>query len=403
MKILQINTTYNSGSTGRIASQIGEKISILNGKSYIAYGRGKAISKYSKLFKIGSKIDFYLHVLVTRFFDLHGFASRLKTKKLIKYIDTIDIDIVHLHNIHGYYLNLSILFNYLKKRNLPVVWTLHDCWTFTGHCAHYMFLNCRKWEHYCNRCPQLNSYPSSVFWDNSKNNFFEKKKLFTSLPNLTLVPVSKWLETELNKSFFINSNIKQIYNGVDLNCFDPNRKIENYISMEKLKNKKLILGVANVWTEKKGYSDFLSLSKILPHDYQIVLIGVNKRQLNSLNKNIIGIMKTECLEELVWWYTNALVLFNPTYEDTYPTVNLESIACGTPVITYRTGGSPESLSDGTGFVIDKGELNFVLNCIEVLASQDRLQIGKKCRDYAIANFNNSDSIEKYIQLYKKLI
>jgi putative colanic acid biosynthesis glycosyltransferase len=403
MKILQINTTYNSGSTGRIASQIGEKISYLNGISYIGYGRGKSISTYSELFKIGSKIDFYFHALVTRFFDLHGFASRVKTKKLIKYIDKIDIDIIHLHNVHGYYLNLTILFEYLNKRNLPVVWTLHDCWSFTGHCAHYMSLNCRKWENYCNRCPQINTYPSSLFWDNSKNNFFAKKKLFTALPNLTLVPVSKWLETELKKSFFINSSIQQIYNGIDLNCFNPNRKIKNFIISEKLINKKIILGVANVWTEKKGYHDFLALSKILSSDYQIVLIGVNKKQLNSLNKNIIGIIKTECLDELVWWYSNSLVLFNPTYEDTYPTVNLESIACGTPVITYSTGGSPESLSDSTGYVIEKGKLDLVLNSIKFLDSQDRLQISQNCRNYAIANFNNSDSIEKYIQLYKQLL
>ncbi len=403
MNILQINTTYNSGSTGRIASQIGKLVVSTGDSSYIAFGRGNQLSEYSNLFKIGSKLDFYLHALFTRFFDLHGFGSYFNTKRLIKYIDNNNIDIVHLHNVHGYFLNLKVLFEYLQIRNLPVVWTLHDCWSFTGHCAHYMSVNCYKWESFCHSCPQKKSYPSSFFLDNSKSNFQIKKQLFSSLTNLTLVPVSKWLESELSRSFFSNKSIVTIQNGIDLSCFVPNTLNYNSELRSVFETKKIILGVANVWTEKKGLQDFIKLSSLLSSLYQIILIGVSSEQIVKLPSNVIGISKTENLKDLVSFYSNSLVLFNPTYEDTYPTVNLEAIACGTPVITYNTGGSPESITQSTGFVVNKGDLDSVVKSIEILVGKDREQLRLNCRNYALTNFDMLNSFNKYIQLYKNLI
>ncbi|MEY2702750.1 MAG: hypothetical protein RLY43_1388 [Bacteroidota bacterium] len=402
MKILQINTTYNSGSTGRIVSQIGEKITQLNGVSYVGFGRGHSKSYFSNLFKIGSKLDLYFHALLTRFFDLHGFGSYLNTKKLLIYIDKIDVDIIHLHNIHGYYLNVDLLFRYLSKKKIPVVWTLHDCWSFTGHCAHFMNLNCRKWENICFDCPQINSYPSSLFFDNSKNNYLKKKILFSDLSNLTLVPVSKWLNKELLKSFLADKNIRQIYNGVDLSCFDPSRSLSN-VKIVLDQNKIIILCVANVWTKNKGFDDIIELSKKLDANYQIIIVGVSEMQIRTLPENVIGLQKTENLDELVCLYTNSLVLFNPTYEDTYPTINLESIACGTPVITYDTGGSPESISSKTGYVVNKGDIDNIVSKIELLNSLDRESLRISCRMYALQHFDYTDSIDQYIQLYKELI
>ena len=403
MNVLQINTTYNSGSTGRIVSQIGEKISSLGGKSYVAYGRGSANSKFSKLFKVGSKLDFYFHALLTRIFDLHGFGSISNTRRLIKFIEGNEIDVIHLHNVHGYYLNLKILFDYLRVLDLPVVWTLHDCWTFTGHCSHFMNANCNKWETFCNKCPQLDSYPRSIFFDNSKLNFFHKKELFCSVPNLTLIPVSSWLEGVLRKSFLSKSAIHKIYNGIDLDCFNPDRINSSITDFYKIGKRKIVLGVANVWNEKKGYLDFISLSTMLSSDYQVVIIGLSRSQIKKLPSNVIGISRTEHLDDLVSWYTNSLVLFNPTYEDTYPTVNLESIACGTPVITYNTGGSPESITNLTGFVVDKGDLHAVVNSIEILSSKLRSQLKVDCRNHALACFDKYDSIDRYLSLYERIL
>jgi glycosyltransferase involved in cell wall biosynthesis len=403
MNVLQINTTYNSGSTGRIASQIGKMIVANGGHSFIAYGRGFQVSNYSKLFRIGSKFDFYIHALLTRLFDLHGYGSYFNTKRLIKFIEKNKIDIIHLHNLHGYFLNLKVLFDYLKTRDLPVLWTLHDCWTFTGHCAHYMNVNCNKWQSFCHNCPQLNSYPASIFWDNSKSNFFHKKHLFSSLSNLTLVPVSKWLETELHKSFFSDKKITCIQNGIDLTSFTPEFAHSNSKLMSQIGNKKIILGVANVWTEKKGLNDFIRLSTLLSSSFKIVLVGVNSAQKNTLPENIIGITKTENIDELVSLYSHALVLFNPTYEDTFPTINLEAIACGTPVITYNTGGSPESITNLTGIIVNQGDLDSVVNSIELISLNDREQLRIDCRNNALASFDMLNSFDKYIQLYKKLI
>lgn len=403
MNILQINTTYNSGSTGRIASQIGKMVVTNGGCSFVAFGRGNPLSEYSNLFKIGSKLDFYIHALLTRFFDLHGYGSYYNTKRLIKYIEKGNVDIIHLHNIHGYFINLKVLFEYLKFRNLPIVWTLHDCWSFTGHCAHYMSINCDKWESVCHSCPQNKSYPSSFFLDNSRSNFLLKKQLFSSLSNLTLVPVSNWLKSELSRSFFSDKPIFTIQNGIDLSCFIPNTLISNSEFLSVIESKKIILGVANVWTEKKGLQDFIKLSNLLSTSYQIILIGINLKQIKKLPRNIIGISKTENLDELVSLYSNSLVLFNPTYEDTYPTVNLEAIACGTPVITYNTGGSSESITQSTGFVVNKGDLDSVVRSIEILASYDREKLRMECRKYALANFDMLNSFNKYIQLYKNLI
>ncbi len=400
-KLLQINSTANWGSTGRIAEQIGERAIAAGWESYIAYGRNAQPSK-SQLIKIGSRIGVLWHVLMSRLFDCHGLASRFATKRLIKQIKAINPDIIHLHNIHGYYLNYRMLFEYLQTISTPIVWTLHDCWSFTGHCAYFDALGCDRWKTGCHHCPGLRTYPKAKFADNSKGNYELKKRLFTSLANrITLVPVSGWLGEFVEESFLADCGVRVIRNGIDIGTFAPQSDV---VKREGLNGRKIILGVAATWSARKGLSDFLKLRQMLPMDkYAIVLIGLDEEQLASLPEGVVGFRRTQCARELTEWYSVADVFLNPTYEDNYPTTNLEAIACGTPVVTYRTGGSPESITEQTGIVLEQGDLEAVRTAIETICSNGKAPYAEACRKYAEQHFDKDKCFEQYIGLYNEII
>jgi len=401
MKLLQINTVVNYGSTGRIAEQIGNLAIEKGFKSYIAYGRKNRESN-SSLIKIGTKLDNYTHVAKTRLTDKHGLGSQSATKKFLSIIKEIKPDIIHLHNIHGYYLNYQLLFEYLNEMQIPIVWTLHDCWSFTGHCAYFDYVNCNKWISGCFSCPQLASYPKS-YVDNSKANFNLKSKLFAANKNLTLVPVSYWLENLLTKSVLKNLPKKVIHNGVDLEKFKTYTDTTKIDEKFNIASKHLILGVASVWEKRKGLQDFIKLNELLKENFKIMLVGLNEKQIKTLPSNIIGVKRTESQEELAQIYSRADIFFNPTYEDNFPTTNLEAMACGTPVITYDTGGSPESITEETGFIVTKGNLNAALEKIELLVNKNHFDITKKCSNNISANYEMNQQFEKYFELYEKIL
>jgi len=400
LKILQINTTVNSGSTGRIAEQIGEVILHKGSKSYIAYSRLGSPSK-SKIIKIGSKYDFYSHVLQSRLFDNHGFASKTATKNLIKEIDAISPDIVHLHNIHGYYVHIEVLFNYLNKKKIPIVWTFHDCWSFTGHCSYFDRVDCEKWKTECFSCPMKKYYPESWFRDNSKNNFKNKKELFTGHNNITIVTPSLWLKELVSQSFLKKFPTKLIHNGVDISIFKPT--LSDIKTKLKIGESKVILGVASIWDDRKGLDDFIKLNNLFDSNFQIVLVGLSKKQVDSLPSNIIGIERTENIEELAKLYSMADVYVNPTYSDNFPTTNIEALACGTPVITYNTGGSPEAVDKNTGMVIEKGNIKELRNAIDTIINENIKFTAKNCRERAINKFDKNARFSDYYNLYKDLI
>lgn len=402
MKILlQINSVVNSGSTGRIAEEIGQTAIAAGWESYIAYGRNERPSS-SKLIKIGTDKDIKLHGLQTRLFDRHGLGSRGATDEFIKQIEVIKPDIIHLHNIHGYYINMEVLFHYLKKVNIPVVWTFHDCWPITGHCSHFTFVGCEKWKTQCYSCPQKKGYPASYFIDRSKKNYNLKKELFNSLPNLTLVPVSQWLAGILNESILQNFPIKVINNGINTEVFKPSM-ISDFRKKYGLKDKFILLGVASVWEERKGLKDFIELSKLLNSDYQIVLVGLTKKQIELLPKNILGIERTESVDALADIYSTSDVFINPTYEDNFPTTNLESLACGTPVITYKTGGSPEAIDVSTGIVVEQGNIQGLVDAINVIKDNGKQYYSEACVKRAHRLYKKEDRYKEYIQLYNELI
>lgn len=400
--LLQINVVANSGSTGRIAEDIG-KLAISQGwKSYIAYGRGDSNS-CSQLIPINNcKLDFYIHAIQTRLLDNHGLASSHNTKKLIKIIKKINPDIIHLHNIHGYYINYPILFKYLFQAKIPIVWTLHDCWSYTGHCSHYSYIKCNQWLSGCFNCPQRKRYPTSWFIDRSQKNYNLKKRYFTSLNNLTIITVSKWLEKEVKKSFLKNLPIYTIYNGIDTDIFKP----QNISKSEKginLNNKFIILGVANVWDNYKGLKDFIKVRESLSKDYIIILIGLNSKQIEELPNGIIGIQRTNNMTELAQYYSIADVYLNTSVEETYGMTTCESMACGTPVIVYNSTALPELVTKETGFVVEPGDLNKIISILKSLRLSTKDKYSNACRNRVMNYFNKNERFIEYLDLYKNLI
>lgn len=396
MKVLQINSVCGYGSTGRIVTDIYKILEEQGHQCLIAYGRGTAPEGINTL-KIGADFDIYMHVVKTRLLDRHGLGSTKATKGFIKKVNEYNPDVIHLHNIHGYYINIELLFRYLKRSNKPVVWTLHDCWAFTGHCAYFDYINCEKWKTGCFDCYQKKSYPASIIMDNSKYNYQKKKELFTGIKNMTIVTPSKWLAGLVKDSFLKEYNIEVINNGIDLDVFKPTES--SFRQENNLNDKSIILGVANVWDERKGFRYFIELSKLIDNRSTIVLVGLNDKQLKGLPKNIIGIKRTNSLKELAAIYSAADVFVNPTLEDNFPTTNLEALACGTPVITFNTGGSTESIDDTCGIVVDKGNVNELMDAINKinLNRTDKTYFINKARE-----FDKSIKFSKYMNLYKKL-
>ena len=344
MKILMINSVCGIRSTGRICTDIADELTKQGHQVKIAYGRETVPEKYQKYaVRIGSDLSVKVDALTTRIFDNAGFNSKAATKKFLEWVKEFNPDVIHLHNIHGYYINLPMLFEYLSKANKKVIWTLHDCWSFTGHCAYFTYAKCKKWRKGCHKCPQKKDYPSSILCDRSEHNWKQKRKMFTSVKNMTIVTPSKWLAELVKQSYLKEYPVVVINNGIDTTVFKPTPS--DFRKKYGLEGKKIILGVASVWDRRKGLKDFVKLSEMIDESYAIVLVGLSVEQIKQMPKRIICISRTNSQQELAEIYTAADVLFNPTYEDNYPTVNLEAQACGTPVVTYSTGGSPESVPE----------------------------------------------------------
>lgn len=401
--ILQISIEVNSGSVGRIAEQIGESV-ISNGwSSYITYARNHNASK-SKVIKIGNKIDIYRHGLETRIFDNHCFSSETATRDLVETIKRINPDIIHLHHLHGYFINIGILFKYLKESCLPLVWTFHDCWSFTGHCAHFDFVGCEKWKTECYNCEQKNEYPASFIFDRSRQNFQQKKRIFNSVDNLTIVPVSNWLYEKVKDSFLNEYPCKVIQNGIDLNVFYPRKSRDVIENLYDVKGKWVILGVASTWDKKKGLEDFFKLNDLIDKkQFVIILVGLSPNQLQKLPKSIIGLQRTENVDQLADLYSAADVFVNPTLEDTYPTTNMESISCGTPVISYNTGGSVESINKFTGLIVEKEDVIGLYSAISKIKNNGKMFYKNACIENAKLHFNKNIKFIEYISLYKSLL
>ena len=386
--------------------EIGE-LAMRNGwESYIAYGRGRdgLMPCKSQVLPVGNRPDSLWHGVQTRLLDRHGLASAGATRRLIRQVEELRPDIIHLHNLHGYFLNYPLLFRYLSRCGIPVVWTIHDCWAYTGHCYYYSYINCERWETGCHDCPQRHLFPASWFFDRSRANYEDKKAAFTSLsPSRTvIVPVSEWIRGELSRSFLSGYPMRVIRNGVNTDVFHPCDASGVQVKYG-LSGKRIYLAVASIWSKEKGLDDFIRMSELLSGDEVIVLVGVKADEKKRLPSNIVGISRTENMHQLAELYSAADVFVNPTWQDNYPTVNLEAIACGTPVVTYRTGGSIEAVTENTGVVVEQGDFKGLLDAAREIRSRGKAYYQPRCREYAVANFNKEDRYADYFQLYDELI
>ncbi len=363
-KYIQINTVCN-GSTGKIMGDIQRKAIEDGYETLSIYGRRKGF-KDLKCKKIGGFFSFWFHVGIATLFDKQGHGSYFKTKKIVRRLRKENPDIIHLHNIHGYYLNENVLFHYLKEEYTgKIFWTFHDCYPFTGHCPYFTAVHCEKWKTECRKCPNKKRYPTSLLLDCSKQNYNHKKKLFTGLKNLTILTPSNWLNQLVKESFLQEYPVVTIPNTINKHIFKPTRDTSVLTKYAIPKEKDILLGVASIWEKRKGFDDFLKLATEVSDSYKIVLVGLNKKQLKKIQKypNIIGIKRTENQYELAALYSHAKYFINLTYEDNYPTVNLEAIACGTKVISYKTGGCVEQIDKTNGYLVEVGDIEGILKII----------------------------------------
>ena len=378
----------------------------------------------------------YVHYFENRIFDREGLSSRRATKALIRHIEELKPDVISLHNIHDHYLNYELLFRYLNETDIKVVWTFHDCWAFTGHCFHFVTKDCMRWKTGCHDCPLHHLYPNTVL-DRSVKNYALKKELFSANKNLAIVACSDWLGDFVKESFLGDKRLEIIHNGVDLEVFKPfvgsessdgsegsrglkgSNGLRGSESSEGSDGKFKIIAVSSVWYPNKGELDIYKLRTMLSEDeYEITMVGLSAEQAKNLPKGIRGIQRTQNVQELAQLYSDADVLINPTYEDNFPTVNIEALACGTPVITYRTGGSPEAVSDNdndddndnflsgtnvykTGMVIEQGNVTALANAI--MQMKDQPLSSADCRKRAEELFDKDKCFEKYVELYEELL
>lgn len=388
MRVLQINSVCGYGSTGNIVVDLYRELKAQGHECCIAYGRGTAPEDV-ETYRIGWNLDVYMHGIMSRLTDRHGFYSTHATRKFVAWMKQYDPDIIHLHNLHGYYINIEVLFNALQEMDKPVVWTLHDCWAFTGHCAHFDLCGCDKWKTHCEHCMQKKEYPASYVWDNSRGNYIRKKNAIGQIDKLEVVTPSDWLKKLVEQSFLKRYSVQVVKNGIDLSEFQPVYD-KNMKQKYGLQGKKIILGVASEWSKRKGLQDFEKLADMIEDKYHIVLIGnITGKKIDKSNVTLIH--RTENKAQLAVWYTEADVFFNPTYEDNYPTVNLEAQACGTPVITYNTGGSPEGIMSGGGYVIEQADLNAFIK--QLKAMEKMKLVPKGCEEM---------SKEKMLECYMKI-
>jgi len=396
MKVLQINSVCGIRSTGRICTDLADTLESRGCECKIAYGRDNVPGIYNKYaLRIGNDFDVYFHATMSRIFDMTGFGSRCYTKKFIKWIEEYDPDIIHLHNLHGYYINIKVLFDYLIKAGKPVVWTLHDCWAFTGHCAHFSFVGCNRWQTGCMRCPQKTKYPASYVFDRSKKNWIIKKELFTNINKMIIVTPSHWLAGVVSESFLNKYPIKVIYNGIDTSVFKPT--ISSFRYRYSLQDKKIILGVASSWSDRKGLNVFIQLSKILDSAYRVIIAGLTKKQIEKMPKNIICIERTNNLRELVEIYSAADVFINPSVEETMGLTTVEAMACGTPVIVSDKTAVPEVVSEKSGLILNDMQINNVVNAIHVVLN------GTYDPIINALNYEKSKQYNEYFNLYNSLL
>lgn len=399
-RVVMVNTVL-SGSHGRIMRDIAERAREMGHETILAFGRGPDAGEGTV--RIGSRRDVLTHVALTRLLDRHARGSRGATRQFVKELEATRPDLLHLHNVHGYYLHGETLFDYIRGNHIPVIWTHHDCWALTGHCSHFARADCLRWQTGCHDCPLKGEYPASYGLDASRENWRWKRAAFASVPSLRIVTPSRWLSEVIGESYLADVPRQTIPNGVDLELFTPGGDgAEARAALGIKPGRRLLLAVASPFDARKGFADALAVARRLADTTHVCLVGLTDKQAQGLPPNVTGMARTDGPEALVSLYRAADCLINPTYEDTYPTVNMEAMACGTPVASYRTGGAAEQMDGHCGIAVDAGQADALAQAAMALADR-REALRDACREYARARFDRQSALETYIGLYQTML
>ena len=397
MKVLLINLTMGIGSTGKIVAEIKKETERAGGKAYVAYGFYRSHECDCYQIRKGGKLAVVYELYRIRFTGYHGYTSKRATQKLIGYIKEIEPDIINLHNIHSGYLNLPVLFQFLREFTKPIVWTIHDCWPFTGHCSYYSMIKCAKWKKGCYDCKNRYAYPQRYLFDRSAYQWKDKREMFTNIECMELVTPSKWLADEIGESFLKSYPVRVISNGINLNVFQyRDSKIKKRLNIE---NKKVILGVAMSWGKRKGLDDFFQLSTLLDDSYVIILIGLKKAYKEY--PKIIPVGRTENQQQLAEFYSSAECFVNPSREETLGMTTIEAMACGIPVITYNRTAVSEPVGNDCGIILEEDRPEKIVEAIHLIENSN-IDYRRVCRKHAEEHFNSEDCFRQYIELYQSL-
>ena len=400
MKVLQINVTCGKGSTGVIATEIAQRLEAKGHEAYIAYGQGT--TNYSKSFRIGTDLENKIHGLWnTRILGKEGFGTTCGTRKFIKWVDSIQPDVVQIHNLHSNFLNFPMFFKYVRKKNIPVVYSLFDCWTFTGKCTHFTEPRCRKWETECGNCPRLQTGPITWFFDRTKSLYNIKKKIFTTLPSLDIIVCSNWLKGEVEKSYLSKWPIHMIYNWIDMTKFKEIHDDSIYEKYGLNKNQKLLISVSASWDDiTTRYSDALRLSEIIPNEYQLIIVGslTSKRPLHKNMKHINFVNGTEELSKL---YSSALAFVGFSVEDTFGKVFAETMLCGTPAVVFNSTACPEVVGD-TGYAVAPHDVAEMLEKVKEIDKNGRAFYSERCKEHVKTNYDYATNVDEIIAIYEDI-
>ena len=399
-RLLIINVALNWGSTGKIVEGVG-KLALSNGwEVYVAHGARYQNASELKSIQVSSKFEEMLHYVESTLFDAQGLGSRCATKRFLKKLDDIRPDLVHIHNIHGCFINYPLLFEHFREHHIPVVWTLHDCWSMTGHCVYFERSECNKWKTECCECSQKKDFPTSLFIDRSRCNYKLKKNLFTSMEDMQITTVSSWLKGVVEESYLGKFPITVVPNGIKTASFKPTecniRKRYNLVS------KKILLGVATGFEERKGIKDYVQLASKLPSDYKLVLVGVSKYDKQLLPKSVISIDRANGTGELAGFYSSADALLSLSYEETFGLTIIEAMACGTPAVVYDNTAQPELITPETGKVVPTGDVDAVLSAIEEVCSKPKKTYSEACRKHSL-EYDEKVSYQKYLDIYSAIL
>ena len=400
MKVVQVNAIFGSKSTGTIVREIQSCCEANGIESYVAYSiADRPDDEVPNGFRIGNRLTAKWSALFSRIIGKQAYANRISTWRFLRWLDKVNPDVVHLHNLHSNYIHLNMLLRYLAKHDIATVVTMHDCWYYTGGCTHYTSVGCYRWREGCGNCPQKKQLPS-FFFDRTHDVIKDRKKYLSAIPRLTMVGASEWVANEMRKSLLNDLNITFIHNGFDLVLFRPT-------SSEKrkelgLERKFVILGPASKWLLpiNKPTLDYF-VSKI-DSDMAILLFGCSSIN-SSLPKNVMQIGYTKSPKEMAELYSMADVMVNCSREDTLSSLNLECQACGTPVVTYDATGSKETVDGECGFAVPTGDAEALWEKVQEVRLLGKKSMLELCGKWVSANFEKKTNYEKYIELYRQMI